>query len=417
MAGYSVNRISPASSRFTDSLSSDWVGVGTTLSTSALVEKFTGYGSIAAQVTNGDLIVFNRDTTTDLPTDPTCCTTETDVGDTVIAFFWIKTDEIVTVELTCNLIYTVDVGAPYAAASSSEEIKLTTGEWQLVSISSPLEVPDDVYNYGISFNIEFSNIDASPGNANINISAPATYCFFDFLKNPALLDLYRLLPEYVRSQDNQTTIGNWQLARFIEAMIIHQGEIVDLIDSSIYLDISSGKDINDLNTLSTLVNPDVVLRKYTFWLAQFTGTSIINPTTGYTPWGNLPSTWEEIDQIDDDDPVDEESVEWASLEDFNIEPAGLDEFLRWQIKYGFYGYAAGTREALEQSVKRVLTGNKTIGYTVTSVPWEITIATLASETPDSAGVTLNTEMAEIVELLEPSRPLGVKVTHNLQSTI
>lgn len=417
MAGYVTNRVCEPSRYFVNGVPATWNSDDTTLSNSALIERYPGFGSLVATVTDDDLIVFNRDLTTNLPISPTCNTLIDDEGDGIIAFFWLRTDTRLTVNLKCNLIYPVSVGAEYIASTSetSTDISVESAGWTLISIPQPVEIVDSSYEYAISFDIEFTNIDG--GLANIHISAPAAYAFFDFVNNPALLDLYRLLPEWIRVQDTQTTLGNWQLARFLEILIIHQGEITGLVDDIAYIDISQGKDETNPLSLSTLVEPSVVNRDYILWLAQFTGTRIVNPTTGYTPWNNIPEDWEGIDQIDDDDPEDEESVAWGSLEDFNIEPAGLDEFLRWQVGNGFYGYAAGTRNAIQKSVERVLTGTQSIGYSITTPPWVITVQTLASETPDSSGVTIGDSMPEILELMEPSRPLGVQIIHELVTSI
>jgi len=415
MAGYSVNRISSTARVFTFGVPTEWDSdsAGVTLSTSTLVEKYSSRGSLTAQVTDGDEIVFNRDLATDLPIDNSCCVVAADIGDTIRAFFWVKTDARLQVDFTCELIYPV-THSPYSFSSSSTSLSVLSGEWTLVMLDSPLLVENDDYDYPISFTIAFSNIDG--GSANIYISSPATYGTLDFINNPFLLKIYSQLPLYVREQDMLTGLGNRQLARFLETAIIHQGEIYDLVRQISYIDISQGKDITDSGTLSKLVDPDAALYRVLLWLSQFTGSTIINPTTGITPWVNIPATWEGIDQVDDDDPVGDESVQWTPLEEYNVSTPGLENFIRWQVKYGYYGYAAGTRQAIEESVKRVLSDTKTIGYTVTA-PWQITIQTLQSETPDSGGITIGDPVLPLLELIEPARPLGVAVSHELQTTI
>ena len=415
MAGYSVNRISSTSRVFTLGVPTEWDSdsVGVTLTNSATIQKYSGKGSLAAEVTDGDEIVFNRNLTTDLPVDTACCVTTNDLGDSVRAFFWIKSSARLTVNFTCELIYPV-TNSPYYAAQSTTSVGVVSGEWTLIMLDTPVAVPNDSYNYAISFLIAFNNIDGA--SADINISTPAAYGTLDFIKNPFLLSVYRQIPLYVREQDMLTELGNMQLARFLETLIIHQGEIYDLVRQIAYLDISQGKDVSDVFTLSKLVNPDVASVQYLLWLAQFTGSTIISPKTGVTPWVNLPTTWEGIDIIDDDDAAGFESVEWTELEQYDTSNVGNEAFLRWQVKYAYYGYAAGTRQAIEESIKRVLTGDKTLAYDITD-PWEITLQTLQSETPDSSGVTIGQPVLPLLELAEPARPLGVKVLHQVQTSI
>jgi hypothetical protein len=192
------------------------------------------------------------------------------------------------------------------------------------------------------------------------------------------------------------------------------------LDDFTYSDISEGKNELDTSTLSTLVDPIVVKREYMFWLAQFSGTKLLNPTTGLTPWVNLPETWQGIDLIDGEEaippanPNSADAVGWSALQDYNTEPVGLDEFLRWQISTSYYGRNAGTQEALVEAVKRVLIDTKTVNYEILEpFDWTIRITTLKTETPDSSLVDIGGSVPEIVELLEPARPVGFKIIHSL----
>ena len=209
------------------------------------------------------------------------------------------------------------------------------------------------------------------------------------------------------------------MLRFLEAATIHTGELLSLIEGFIYSDISEGKDQNDLTTLSTLVDVLAVDRQYMFWLSQFTGTQLVNPTTGFTPWENLPknldgkTTWQELDLIDEIESADD-AAPWQAIQDFNTEPEGIVNFLRWQISTSYYGINAGTRESIIESVKRVLTGTKTVNYQVLQpFNWTIKITTLKSETPDSSLIDIGEPVPEILELIEPTKPAGFLVLHEL----
>ena len=188
------------------------------------------------------------------------------------------------------------------------------------------------------------------------------------------------------------------------------GTLYDLGRGFQYSDLSEGKDVTDMETLSLLVEPDRAPREYMPWLAQFTGTKLMNPVAGSTPWANLPAEWDDLDAIDTT--VDaNDSVAWSALQGFAPEIAGLDDFFQWQIETGYYGYAAGSIAAIREATKRVLTGTKTCTITkrYTGSPWKIKIETKVGETPDAT--TVGQSIPEMLELMELSRPLGVSLTH------
>lgn len=335
-----------------------------------------------------------------------------DVGDTVSAFVWVKTDKPVIVDFTVYLFYPPTVFATSPFSSKSRSIAVTSGEWTLLRLYDLPVVLDDAYDYPIGFKIIVQSIEGS-STANMNISHPVIYSTLDFIDNPAIIDIMTRFPEFIRDQDANAEPLPYQFIRFMEAATIHTGEIYDLMNKFIYQDISEGRDEANPDTLSIMVEPSVALRDYLPWLAQFSGTKIINPTTGFTPWSNIPETWQQIDLIDSTDTV-EDSVPWSALQDYNTEPTGLEPFLRWQAQYGYYGMNAGTMEAIIESVKRVLTGTKTVTYEVLEpFSWTIKVTTIQAETPDSALLAIGDEVPEIIELLEPTRPLGYIILHEL----
>lgn len=414
MAGYVINKI-PASSRiFSDGVSGLWNASGTTLSGSSFISRFTTEGSLNALVSTADKICFNKNATTGVPISDMVATNGTeDDGDTFMVGFWIKSDKSISFDFTVSLLYPTSFGVSTPVEEHTNTVSVTSGEWVLIQNETRVTDPDDLENYPLAFSITITEVNGG-GNADIYISFPIIWAGFDFVTNPMLFNIYSKLPEFIRAQDLNNTPYPFTLARFLEMCILHQGEMQQIITDIFYSDIVLGKNELDTATLSTLTEPSIAPRKHLFWMAQFTGTQLINPTTGVTPWANLPATWTGIDLLDEED-SGADSASWDIIQDSDPEPAGLDEFLTWQVSTGYYGINAGSTEALKESVKRVLTNTKSIDIGKIS-PWTILVTTLISETPDSSLLNIGDSVSGVLELIEPSRPLGVIVTHELIDT-
>jgi hypothetical protein len=414
MAGYVLNRIPLLGRTFFEGVSSLWTSTGTTLEKSAVVSRFENAGSLVAQVSDNDVIYFNKNGSTNLAVSNLISSNQaTEVGDSFAVGFWIKSDSALAFDFTVELLLPNQNGITLPKQKKTENTSITSGEWSFIQLEERVVVPDDEYAYPISFNIKITDVIDS-ATANINISHPLITASLDFVNNPMLLDAYRKIPEFYRNFDSLGTEAPypWSLARFLEMCMIHQGEMRQVLEDTIYADISEGKNSADVTTLSTLVDPIVAPRKNIFWLAQFSGTKIVNPTTGVTPWNNLPVTWQGIDDLDGIDVPDDDIAPWDVVQDSDPEPAGLDEFLRWQVQYGYYGINAGSKEAIIQSVKRVLTETKEVTYTTPSA-WNILVKTKKTETPDSSLIALGDPVLEVLELMEYTRPLGCVITHEL----
>lgn len=410
MAGYSVNRIPETQKTFLSSVPNLWTSDGV-LAVQPNISQYFGEGSLEVVLQEMETVYYNSDGTNGL--SQLTQATSLDTEDSVSAFVWVKTNNPVVINFTVSVLFPVGIVSATAASSQSRSISVTSGEWALLRLHDLPVIPDDAYNYPLGFSIQIEDIEGST-DVTLNISHPIIYCTLDFIDNPSIINIMSRLPEFIRDQDASAAPIPYQLIRFIEAASTHTGEIQDLLSSFIYADISEGKDESNTETLSQLVDPIAARRAYLPWLAQFSGTQIINPTTGFTPWANLPETWEGIDLLDADEPPLDEAVSWEVLQNFDTEPAGLEQFLRWQASTGYYGVNSGTKQAIIDAVKRVLTGTKTVGYEVISpFDWTIKIETQQSETPDSALLSIGDTVLEILELVEPTRPLGFKVIHEL----
>jgi hypothetical protein len=409
MAGYSINRIPSEQRVFLSTLPTLWTA-DAAITVNPSVAKYFGEGSLQTILQESESIYYNTNGTNGL--NQATQTTHEDVTDTVSAFVWVKSDKPVVLDFTISVLLPPSVISVNPISTETNSIEVTSGEWTLLRMYDLPQVVDEEYNYPLGMTITVSDIDGGT-DVTLNISHPVMYCTLDFINNPGIIQLMSKFPEFVRDQDANAQPLPYQFIRFMEAISIHTGEISDLINQFIYQDISEGKDTTDADTLSILVDPIAAKREYLPWLAQFSGTQIINPTTGFTPWENLPATWQQIDLIDAVD-TPEDAAPWELIQSYNTQPAGLVEFLRWQASTGYYGVNSGTKEAIIESVKRVLVGTKTISYEIVDpFAWTIKLETLLSETPDTSLLGVGDSVDEIIELVEPSRPLGFKVLHEL----
>jgi hypothetical protein len=106
-------------------------------------------------------------------------------------------------------------------------------------------------------------------------------------------------------------------------------------------------DENVLAYKSALTDPEAARPEYAPWLFQFIGHPQVNDIT----------------------------VSGGSY------IADVDDFRIWQLQNSYFGRAAGTTQAIRESVKQVLSGTKTVVITADGANWEISIKTLASESP------------------------------------
>lgn len=89
----------------------------------------------------------------------------------------------------------------------------------------------------------------------------------------------------------------------------------------------------------------------------------------------------------------------------------VDQFQRWQIANGYYGFKAGTTEAIIESARLVLSGDDRVavlpGYG--DDPFAIEVRTITSATPAIDWAT--TSSKAVLAAVEPARPMGYSIIH------
>ena len=176
--------------------------------------------------------------------------------------------------------------------------------------------------------------------------------------------------------DALSTIAGFSYDKYVEFFSYEESELLSLSDSS------------KKYSRNALIDPYFVDYEYLPWLAQFMGVKPRRNVADSTNSKILPSFESEND------------------------------FVRWQIASGAYGVNSGGRDTLRQSAKVVLGKTKNGNTSTYSVavtpryandPFQLRVQTLLNETPD---VTVaGRESTAVLNAIEPSRPLGYKVTH------
>lgn len=406
--GLTVNSITTDDSSFLGlTAPTAWTVVNGSLGIDLNEHKNVGSGSLVATPSSASPVVrFNYNLAS-----PTAITSLNFIGDRAESYVWIRATKNVTITPTITLTRVMN-GSPQAAdiiTGTGDLVNVTSGEWYLVR-TNPFDIPLSPANALYRVTLQFTFSSPEYATTTIYINKPTVYNQLALLRNLYLMDVWNSLPQVFKDNDLEIPLPSYPILRLSEIGMAAHGTLYDLGRGFQYSDISEGKDVTDIETLSLLAEPDRAPREYMPWLAQFTGTKLMNPVAGSTPWANLPAGWQGIDAIDVT--VDaNDSVAWSALQGFAPEIAGLDDFFQWQIETGYYGYAAGSIAAIREATKRVLTGTKTCTITkrYTGSPWKIKIETKVGETPDAT--TVGQSIPEMLELMELSRPLGVSLTH------
>jgi hypothetical protein len=310
----------------------------------------------------------------------------------------IKTLEEVTVSTklwigSASAVYFVDPETNIAQSASStvsypveaNTKKLFSGLYNAV-YSNTAYVPNDLINHYANVDIEITGHDATP----IKMTNPNLIRELGFYENPFVGQFRYLIPDFYWSIDSDESFPSYPFYRLIDILTAYAG------DASREYSRMYGYEQNELYSPeqkldyfinSSLVSPTSVREEYMPWLAQFTGSDL-----------------KQNFQLPD-----------GSFYLDNIASAG--DYTEWQLRNSYYGRAAGSRQSMIDSAKRVLIKTddeeqSTLGVSLTPKfggnPWAIRIQTLANETFDAiAGESSNL----VLSAVEPSRPLGFEITH------
>lgn len=238
--------------------------------------------------------------------------------------------------------------------------------------------------YSVSASITISGHDAKP----IYMTLPHLIDDQMYYENIFVNQARLYMPDFYWDIDYQQANPVAPFHRFIDCLFNLAGETYDIYKEYFQYEINEIGSLDkqlDQVTNSTLVSPNYVEPAYMTWLAQFNGSKLKRNIIGSDGTKLYDST---------------------SLE---------DEYSRWQILTGYYGNAAGSRDAITEAAKRVLyqLDNSTFSVAISrryqDDPFKIQIITLTAETPDVDSAGESSPM--VLDAIEPARPIGYVVYH------
>lgn len=306
------------------------------------------------------------------------------------AHCWIYTDSARSVTITVTSSLT---------GATSKIVNVRGDRWTLLSVFGTSTSTSQV-DETVSLTVAIAGMTAGE---YAYVAYPVIGFAQDVIDNPFAGDIWLRIPQYLQEYDAAQDDPDAPLLRFIDTLYSSAGEVDRLFDDIRYSPPDDGGDA----TLSTLTWPMTCPIRYIGWLAQLVGVKLRNPNEAGTSWSALQGVapswtdWETNALMDQNDPAD--AVEWKEIEQYDTDFGDVEPYLRWQVRYAFFGIHAGTLNALRESVKFFLSGTKsiTIATFVDGDPWKITITVLTAEAP--------ADQSAVQEAIDATTPLGYEV--------
>lgn len=284
--------------------------------------------------------------------------------------------------ITTNaLLYLDSASASYVGHSQIT----TSGRYSSVH-TNQVSVPDDGQVHTASIRFEISN----HNGVNIFLTLPHLIHELAFYENPFVARSRTFLPDFYFEIDSSQIYPSFPFFRLIDVLTSAAGETT--IEHNRMYGVEASQlftpdESTEYWTKSSLVSTRSVRDSYIPWLSQFTGAPI------------------------------RQNIQSASGGVF-FENDGLRrDFIEWQLGNSYYGRAAGSREAMAEAAKQVLTKTKDGTKTTLSVavtpkfqddPFLIRVQTLTNETPDADTGESSYLVMQSVSL---AKPMGYKIIH------
>lgn len=206
-----------------------------------------------------------------------------------------------TVNLFSSVPLEVSVQIENSALQSvtSDYVSIPASTWTVVR-SAKLSVPTNLTNltYRATYYFRSSN-----GIFSVLFGHPVVKNAYGFTDNLFLREVLTRMPQFLIDADSEQTFPQYPMSRLMDVGLVYADRAFRQAINFRFRDVSEGLLDSDDSTKSTLVDADVVDAEYLPWLAQFVGIKLDRLASGTTPWGNLPTTWENIHE--DIDPAED----------------------------------------------------------------------------------------------------------------
>lgn len=288
--------------------------------------------------------------------------------------------------------------------SASVSVAVRARKWTLISVKGA--VPESFARVKMSLSLNGLETAEVAYVTNPTIVTPNAIS-----RNLFAAESWMRLPQYLRDTDETQEEPDFPLLRFLDVLTTDANGVYTEWANLRYIppDSQGGPTVSSLD-------PEIASYPTLRWWAQLLGIQFYDPSTGTTSWGNLESgldidgdgpEWEEWETVPDGG--DPDSVaSWEEIEAFNPSVSGLEELIRWQIQTAYFGLRGGTREAVVESVKKVLDGTQFTNV-VDVGSWVIHVQTKQSETPDTPDVGDPSPTVE--EIVANTIPAGFEFVH------
>jgi hypothetical protein len=404
------------------SLATLWTSNGT-LSADPVVYQDSDFGSLYLTPSSlENYVKFNywANPATDIPSQ-FAVSPSIDADDFIESFVWFRPSVNCTIYVKTVLTkvtfdstsqqYELSTNPADVITGSEGEHIITLGvldseRWHLLR-SVPTRLPD-TGNYSVS--LQMRVVFSTTTNAHLNISRPTIHSSYGVFRNRFMQFVGEYMPEIFIAQDTAdfgTNEPTFPMMRFIDSITTDANDLQVKSEAFTYIDLATGFDPAESETFSTLVDPNYCDGATLLWLAQFRGRQILvtyQPSTEGASWVRF--------TLDDavSGVLDDIGVLGSNASDIGL-PGGIEAYARWQVETGYYGHNAGTIEAMVSAIQRLLTGAGVVNYTVSANAIHFT--TSWTETYGSVIGDIGSPSALLLQIVEPARPLGMIVTHEL----
>lgn len=296
-------------------------------------------------------------------------------GDIVDFGFYIKSDSKIVLNISAvndNALYSFD--PPISYVSQTKSVIPSKGAWAFPRVNristGTRETPEFVT---LTITISEHN------GAIIYFARPILVPTFFHLDDEPTEVVISYLPSEWVDIDNHATNVVGGAGKLLHCMNHAYQDVFEIFTQIRNLDHVDSWNDNTTEFASTLTNIENINEEHVRWLAQFMGASLIDPSTGLTPWANLPKIWANWADIDTADVGT--TVEWSEIEGYDIEVVGAFDYFKWQVQTGAYAVNGGTLESMRLAAQRVLMGTKTVEVRHHPInDWVITVRSIEEET-------------------------------------
>ena len=322
-------------------------------------------------------------------------------GKVLRAFAWVylKSSSPSTIYLTTSS------GSASAVVQTTENLR--GFEWSLMSVESA--AISTTQSTQASIQIQVTGL--SSGEVFF-VALPALTVPEMVLTSVSCDETYLRLPDYMRRADLEQSEPTLPLRRFIDVLTTLANDIDTTWNLFYYL---PPEDNNGVPLRSYLTEPELADEVTMHWLAMVMGFSLINTSTGFTPWGSLldgadtnqvgSTTWTEL-VTEVDGPDAGATLQWGEIETFAPGFTGLTSYERWQVSSAAYGLRAGSVASIKAATLQAFPEEERSGETITVTrdPSDAFLILVAVKP------MLNDDIGTVTEYINPAMPAGFGLT-------